>query len=130
MKKQEGFTVIEIIVVIAFLGLITTLFFIQRADIAASERDDQRKVSINAIYYSLEEDFFTKNGHYPVVVDRSTLRSVDPNLFTDPNGFKIGDPGSSFRYSGENCEAEKCKSYTLRANLEREDDFVKTNRIR
>lgn len=128
MRKQQGFTVIEIIVVIVFLATVATLFFMQRGNLASSQRDDQRKVAINAMYYSLEEVFFAKNGFYPTKIDSATLRSVDPDLFTDPNGIKIGEAGSNYRYDGENCESDKCKGYTLRADLEREDDYVKTNR--
>lgn len=130
MRKQQGFTVIEIIVVIAFLATIGVLFFIQRGNLAASQRDDQRKVAINAMYYSLEEVFYSKNGYYPTKIDSKTLLSVDPNLFSDPNGVKIGEPDSNYRYEGEACDGEKCKGYVLRADLEREDDYVKTNRTR
>ncbi len=128
MRKQQGFTVIEIIVVIVFLGAATVLFFMQRANLAISQRDDQRKVAINAMYYSLEEVFYEKNGYYPTAIDSKTLRSVDPELFNDPNGVKLGDANSNYRYDGENCNADKCKAYTLRADLEREDDYIKTNR--
>ncbi|MEO5950511.1 MAG: hypothetical protein ABIQ04_03620 [Candidatus Saccharimonadales bacterium] len=130
MRKQQGFTVIEIIIVIVFLGAATVVLLMQRANLASSQRDDQRKIAINAMYYSLEEVFYTKNGYYPTKIDSATLRSVDPDLFTDPNGVKIGDPKSNYRYDGENCDGDKCKAYTLRADLEHEDDYVKTNRTR
>jgi type II secretory pathway pseudopilin PulG len=128
VRKQQGFTVIEIIVVIVFLGAATVLLFMQKNSLAVSQRDDQRKVAINAMYYSLEEVFYEKNGYYPPKIDSKVLRSVDPDLFTDPNGVKMGDTDSDYRYDGQSCNADQCKAYTLRANLEREDDYVKTNR--
>jgi type II secretory pathway pseudopilin PulG len=128
-RTQQGFTVIELIVAIVFLAAATTLLFIQKSNLEATQRDSSRKTAVNAMYYNLEEVFFTKNGYYPSKVDSKTLRAMDPALFTDPNGFKMNDdPESAYRYDGTNCTNDKCKSYTLRADLEKEDDYVKTNR--
>lgn len=128
MKREHGFTVIEIIAVIIFLGVATTLLLVQRANLAAAQRDDDRKTAINAMYYGLEEAFYPQNGYYPPTIDSKTLRTVDPELFTDPNGIKLGEAGSDYRYEATNCTNDKCQSYTLRADLEKEADFVKTNR--
>ena len=80
------------------------------------------------MYYSLEEVYFEKNNHYPNTIDSKTLRSVDPSLFTDPNGHKLGSAQSSYHYSGTDCTTDnQCKGYKLTANLEREADYTKTN---
>lgn len=128
MKHTPGFTVIEVIVVTLFLSVATAVLFMQRNDIAATHRDDQRKTAINAMYYSLEEVYFANNKNYPTEITDKTLAAVDPNLLTDPNGKKIGDKDSNYRYEGVNCTNDACQAYTLRANLEKEADFVKTNR--
>ena len=47
--------------------------------------------------------------------------------FTDANGHKIGKSESEYRYEATGCDNNKCKGYTLRADLEKEDDFVKSN---
>ena len=36
--------------------------------------------------------------------------------------------GSDYSYEGTNCENAKCKSYTLRAKMEKEDFYIKTGR--
>ncbi len=128
MKRESGFTVIEIIAVVVFLGLATTLLLIQRNNLAATGRDNERKTAINAMYYNLEEVFYEKNKFYPSKIDSKTLRAVDPALFTDPDNIKMGEGGSDYRYEGTNCTNDQCKSYTLRAGLEREADYVKNNR--
>lgn len=128
MKHSKGFTVIELIVVIAVVGVTAALLLIQKNNLAATERDDNRKIAINAMYYNLEEVFFEKNGYYPTTIDSKVLRAMDPGLFTDPNGFKVGDKDSSYRYEPTNCEDNKCKGYSLRKSLEKEADYVKTNR--
>jgi prepilin-type N-terminal cleavage/methylation domain-containing protein len=128
MKHSKGFTVIELIVVIAIIGVTAALLLIQKNNLAATSRDDDRKVAINAMYYNLEEVFFEKNGYYPTTIDSKILRAMDPSLFTDPNGFKVGDKDSNYRYEPTNCEDNKCKGYSLRTSLEKEADYVKTNR--
>jgi len=128
MKRSQGFTVIEVIVVTLFLGVATTVLFMQKNNLAATTRDDQRKTAINAMYYSLEEVYFQKNKNYPVEITDKTVTAIDPTLLTDPNGKKIGDKDSNYRYEGINCTNDSCKGYTLRADLEKEADFIKTNR--
>jgi type II secretory pathway pseudopilin PulG len=128
MKRSQGFTVIELIVVIAFLAGATVLLLVQKNNLGATQRDTDRKTAINAMYYNLEEVFYEKNGYYPSKIDSKTLRAMDPALFTDPFGVKINEAASNYRYEGTDCTDNKCKSYTLRADLEKEDDFVKKNR--
>lgn len=128
MKRTQGFTTIEIIVAIVFLGAVAALLFIQRNNLVAAERDGQRKTAINAMYYNLEEVFHAKNGYYPASIDKTKLTAMDPELFDDPNGKTLGSSESNYRYDGINCNNDQCKGYTLRADLEKEDDFVKTNR--
>jgi len=128
MKKASGFTVIELVVVIVFLGFASILLLYQKNNIQASQRDEARKTAINAMYYNLEEVFYEKNSYYPASIDSKTLRAMDPELFTDPNGNKLGDPNSDYRYDGIDCENDHCKSYKLISRLEKEADYIKTNR--
>lgn len=127
--KQRGFTVIELIVLIAVLGVGAWLFFSERATVNAVGRDVVRKTAINAMYYNLEEVYFEANEYYPQSIDSKTLRAMDPDLFTDPNGVKLGEADSDYRYEPVDCTTDgKCKSYNLRSIMERENDYVKTGR--
>lgn len=129
MKRSAGFTVIEIIVAIVFLAAASVILFSQRQALMATQRDDTRKTAVNAMYYSLEEVFYAKNNYYPSKIDENNLSSMDPTLFTDPDGNAINSSDSSYRYEPINCDlAGKCKSYTLRGLLEREGDYIKKSR--
>jgi len=127
MKRSDGFTVIEIIVAILFLGAVTAILLIQKGDLSAVTRDNERKAAINAMYYNLEEVYYPKNGFYPSAIDSKTLAAMDPSLFTDPNGVALGKANSNYRYDGTDCTNNQCKSYTLRAKLEKEADYIKTS---
>lgn len=128
MNKKKGFTVLELIVVGAFMGLAFILFFIQKSNVDAMNRDEKRKAAINAMYYALEEGYYPAKGAYPEEISEKVLTVIDPSLFTDPNGFYIGTDFCSYSYEATNCENGNCKEYTLRAELEKEDDYVKKNR--
>jgi prepilin-type N-terminal cleavage/methylation domain-containing protein len=127
-RTSNGFTIIELIFVIALLAAASVLFFIQKNNIEVAKRDELRKTSINAVYYSIEEVYFKTNGYYPRTIDAAILPAVDPALFKDPNGVKLGEANSNYRYEPYNCTDDKCKNYTLRTALENEADYVKTNR--
>lgn len=129
MRRAKGFTVIEVLVVLTFLIVGGGIFVTQKAQIEATGRDSQRKTAINAMYYSLEEDFYAKEGHYPQTIDSKTLRAVDPVLFYDPDGKKPDQPQGDYHYNGRDCSLDgKCKSYVLHSDMEREASYQKTSR--
>lgn len=128
MKASKGFTVVEILFIVALLATASIIFFVQRANVETAAHDNVRKTAINAMYYSLEEVYFPKHQSYPISIDSKTLPSVDPELFTDPDGNAFGDSLSQYHYEGLNCSNNQCKSYTLRADLDNEGDFIKQSR--
>lgn len=128
MKTTRGFTVIELVIVVVLLAAASLLFFSQKHQVEVAARDDSRKTAINAMYYSLEEVYFKENKSYPRTITSENLKSVDPELFKDPNGIAIGEGNSSYRYEAFDCNENACKGYTLRSTLEKEADFVKESR--
>lgn len=128
MNKRNGFTVIELLVVIAFLIAVAVLGFFQLSKIRDESDNTKKCTAINAMYYSLEEGFYAKNGYYPEKLEDRTLLTMDTALLNDPNNKKIGDKASAYRYEAANCNNGKCKSYKLRAVLAGEDDYIKESR--
>ena len=128
MNKQKGFTVIELIVVTAFLITVAILGFSQWSKLTNEKNNAAKRTAINAIYYSLEEDFYKRNGYYPEKIDDKTLPTMDAALLTDPAGVKLGEGTSSYRYESTDCSDSKCRSYTIRTSLVGEDDYVKESR--
>ena len=127
-KTKRGFTIIELVVVIFFASLLLVLFFLQKLNLDAMHRDEQRKEAINAMYYALEEGFHAKNGYYPEKISEENLTVMDPSLFTDPGGVNLGREGSTYSYEPANCSNGICKEYTLKAQMEKEDTYIKKNR--
>lgn len=127
MKAKKGFTLIELMIVGAFAALLLIIFFVQKANVDAMDRDDDRKVAINAMYYALEEYYApTHDGFYPSEISEDVLPVIDPELFTNPFGTNLGIDGSSYSYEPANCdESGQCREYILRAQLEKEDTYIK-----
>lgn len=125
MKYQKGFTIIELIAVVALLVGAGVLFALQKRDVEVYHQDSARKTSINAIHHHLEHVYYPANKSYPEQVNESILPGIDAGLLKDPSGQAINASGSSLRYEPTNCAEGKCKGYTLRANLEKEADFTK-----
>ena len=127
-KNSKGFTVIELVFVAVLISIASVIFFIQKNNLEMITRDNTRKTAINAMYYGLEEVFYPANNYYPTSISTDNLKSVDPALFTDPSGNKIGTTGTTYKYSPLNCTENKCTGYTLSTSLENEADFIKTSK--
>ena len=146
MKKQAGFTLIELTVAFVVLIVLAVFFVIQRGDIEAATRDQTRKIAINAMYYSLTEGFYKQNGYYPDTISRDVLTTVDPALFTDPNGFTLHDNyctytswfddeqetdgDCDYKYVASDCNEEsQCKKFVLTADMETEKLYRKESPV-
>ena len=125
---KNGFTILEIVIVGVFATLLLILFFVQKGNIDAMERDEDRKIAINAMYYALEEGYYKEHGYYPETISEENIKIIDPALWTDPFGINLGNPNSSYSYEPADCNGGKCKEYILKAKLEKEDTYVKYNR--
>lgn len=126
--KQRGFTVIELLTVFVAIAVIGYVGWNQINTLQTMGRDDKRRTAINAIYYNLEEIYYKQHSSYPKVLTDTTFTGMDKTLLKDPEGTKIGQPNSDYRYEPIRCSANTCKGYTLRTTLEKEADYVKTNR--
>lgn len=141
-RREQGFTIVEISLAFIVLVVLAAFFIIQRQTLQKTARDQMRKTAINSMYQSLTEDFYDKNHYYPRTISRNELKSVDPELFTDPNGYTLDgdkcvytndddkqstDGDCDYKYAASNCDNEgKCQEFVLTANLETEADYKKT----
>ena len=64
LRIQAGFTIIELLIVIAIIGILATLVLTNFQGAQAKGRDTVRKNDINSLYQKLEE-YYNENGSYP-----------------------------------------------------------------
>jgi prepilin-type N-terminal cleavage/methylation domain-containing protein len=65
LKKEKGFTLIEIVLVLAIAGLLLVIVFLAVSGAQKSRRDTQRKNDLSRIASQLESYASNNNGTYP-----------------------------------------------------------------
>ena len=92
-KLQQGFTIIELLIVIAIIGILATLVLTNFQGAQARGRDTVRQNDINSLYQKLEE-YYNENGGYPDGnLDNTVLPGTDAGAFTDADGANIAYTG-------------------------------------
>ena len=128
MKTTGRFTFTELFVALLFIAVIATIGIDRYNAYQTIQRDLNRKVAINTIHHNLLEIVKPSLGGYPKYLSSDQLSAMDSSLLKDPNGKTVNSAMSDYRYEPTGCNGgELCSGYTLRANLENEVDFVRTD---
>jgi prepilin-type N-terminal cleavage/methylation domain-containing protein len=69
LKSQPGFTIIEVIIVIAIMGVIAGIVFIAVPQALAERRDSERQAYAREVFQAMEE--YYKNNHKFLTLDNS-----------------------------------------------------------
>ena len=92
-KLQAGFTIIELLIVIAIIGILATLVLTNFQGAQAKGRDTVRKSDINSIYQKLEE-YYNENGGYPDGnLSTTVFPGMDAEALLDADDTAIGYTG-------------------------------------
>ncbi len=134
-RKQSGFTIVELLIVIVIIGILATLVIITFTGIQQRARNTKRQTDINAVDSHLEA-FNADQGFYPTLTDMNTaswvstnLKGLDPAALQDPQGSSqtlVSAPAAkSYAYQptddgGNACDdtATMCTKFTLTATYE------------
>lgn len=122
MRRNQGFTVVELLVALILVFIIAILVVLQKSDIDASHRDQQRKSNVNAMYYALKEGYYPKNQSYPTEANQKTLPYIDPAAFK-----QVGDSEYKIVYKGLNCDNQACQKFSISVRLEKEETYKKSS---
>jgi len=126
--KNKAFTLVEIVVVIAIMGFLTAIIYSSFDLSKAQSRDQQRVSDISVIQLALEQ-FFNKNGVYPVSINSTDF--VPKYLSDIPKDPKTGESYASnylalSKVSVDN--AKKCTSYHLWAKFEINNSYLNSKK--
>lgn len=90
-KRNKGFTIVELLIVIVVIGILALLVITTYSGIQAKARNAKRQTDIQSLQTQLEA-FFSQNGYYPSRTDMNTaswratnMKSLDPNALVDPS---------------------------------------------
>lgn len=133
-RKQSGFTIVELLIVIVVIGILAALVVTTFSGIQKKARDSERQTDINAVHGQVEA-YYAQNGRYPGLADldgttagfvSTNLKGLDPQALRDPkqvgNAPQAATSGTTYGYavspSGCTAAGTECTSYTLTATLE------------
>lgn len=132
-KRSEGFTIVELLIVIVVIGILAALVLNTFQGVQARARDTERKTDINAIHTQLEV-FYNDNGYYlATAADLTTgnLPGVAADALTDPGRDDIGSGDYNYAAVPSGCDnsSTDCTGYTLNATLEEETTAYSKNSL-
>lgn len=136
-KSNQGFTIVELLIVIVVIGILALLVITTYSGIQAKARNSKRQSDVKSLQTQLEA-FFSQNGYYPSLTDMNNsawlgtnMKSLDQNALIDPSNptqskTLVTAPAlKSYSYAvtnsaGASCEADDttCAKYTLTASYE------------
>lgn len=138
-RKQSGFTIVELLIVIVVIGILAGLVITTFNGIQQKGRDTERETDVKALYSQIEA-FWAQKAYYPSLTDLNdriattgfvavNMKGLDPEAFKDPKGTSstlVAAPATgSYAYAvtnsgGTSCEADDttCAKYVLTATLE------------
>jgi len=137
-RNNEGFTIVELLIVIVVIGILALLVITTYSGIQAKARNSKRQTDIQSLQTQLEA-YFSQNGHYPSRTDMNTaawlstnMKSLDQNALIDPSNATqsktlLATPAAKsysfavFQSDGStSCESDDtgCAVYTLTATYE------------
>lgn len=141
-KRNQGFTIVELLIVIVVIGILALLVITTYSGIQAKGRNGQRASDVKSVQTQLEA-FYQDNGYYPTLAHlndpswrNTNMKSLESESVKDPSS-TCGNPetattcivaapaAKSYAYavldaSGNSCAAaeDTCAKYTLTATYE------------
>lgn len=136
-KRNQGFTIVELLIVIVVIGILALLVITTYSGIQQKARNSQRQTDAQSMQTQLEA-FYSQNGYYPSLADMNSstwlgtnMKSLDQDALIDPSNptqsktLLAAPAAKSYSYavtdtSGNSCEATdtNCAKYTLTATYE------------
>jgi prepilin-type N-terminal cleavage/methylation domain-containing protein len=141
IAKQQGFTIVELLIVIVVIGILALLVVTTFTGIQQKARDTERETDVKAIHGQVEA-YYAQNGKYPTLTNlndstwRSTnMKGLDSEALKDPKGTAstLANAAAANVYSyvatpsGCDNSTTDCSGYTLTATKESGGTFAKTN---
>jgi prepilin-type N-terminal cleavage/methylation domain-containing protein len=79
-KRQKGFTIIEVIIVLAIAGLILLIALLAIPALQRNQRNTGRKNDVGRVGAAATEFVSNRNGTLPVAADNTTIRDAAGTL--------------------------------------------------
>ncbi|MEI7480188.1 MAG: prepilin-type N-terminal cleavage/methylation domain-containing protein [bacterium] len=84
MKNKKGFTLIEMMTVLAIIGILTSIVIVSLDKVRSQSRDKKRVGDIKSLQLALE-NYYNRNSHYPNTLNDLVAPGILPALPVDPS---------------------------------------------
>jgi prepilin-type N-terminal cleavage/methylation domain-containing protein len=91
-KTQSGFTIIEVVLVLAIAGLIFLMVFIALPALQSSQRDAARKNDVSTVAAGVTQYTGNNRGLFPTT---TTIASYVKNISDNTTSVTVGNPGAN-----------------------------------
>ena len=140
-RKQSGFTIVELLIVIVVIGILAALVVTTFSGIQKKARDSERQTDIKAVHGQVEA-YYAQNGKYPTLANlndsvwvTANLKGLDSSALHDPKGTATPVAAAaaasvySYAVTPAGCDntTTDCTTYTLTATLESGGTFARTS---
>lgn len=131
-RKQQGFTIVELLIVIVVIGILAALVITTFTGIQKRARNTERETDIKALHGQVEA-YFAQEGRYPTLANLNeatwrgdNMKGLDEGALQDPKGTaaQLVDTAGANNYAyvvtpaGCDNAGTDCDGYTLTATLE------------
>jgi len=144
-RNQQGFTIVELLIVIVVIGILAGLVITTFTGIQQKARNTERQTDVKAIHGQVEA-YYAQNGRYPTLANLNdstwrgaNMKGLDAEALKDPKGSAqtlVATPAASayayavFAADGTTaCDntTTDCAVYTLTATYEGGGTLAKKN---
>jgi prepilin-type N-terminal cleavage/methylation domain-containing protein len=137
-KRQSGFTIVELLIVIVVIGILATLVIVTFTGIQQKARDSQRQTDIQALNNHLAA-YYAQTGTYPSLSVLTSsgwiganMKGLDTESLKDPKGgdLQASTDATHYGYDAKagasactdtgtgTAATSNCDNYSLTATLE------------
>ena len=143
-NKEQGFTIVELLIVIVVIGILAALVITTFTGIQQKARNTERQTDIKAVHGQVEA-YYAQNGKYPTLANlndstwrAANMKGLDGEALKDPKGANntLAASAAANVYSydvqktgGGACDntTNDCATYTLTTTYEGGGTFAKNN---
>lgn len=122
LKRQSGFTLLELLIVIVIIGILALIIVPGLASGPKRARDAQRKSDLRAVKNALETYYNDNNSYPPGDYPGLSAYLVTGYIPTLPSDPKTSNPAYVYTPAPSSCAAGACTSFVLDATLENASD--------